>query len=106
MTLLPSMTLTPTAGTYMVWFSGTFVEAVAGGTDVIEFQIFVGGVAQAASLKRVSLSQVNEMTNITGTTVARVTVDGAQAIEVRAFRASGDGSPSVRERQLMIAVTS
>lgn len=105
LTLLPSMTITPASGTYTAWFSGTFEDVLGGGTDVIEAQIFVDGVAVAASMKRASLSVINEMTNISITTMARVVVDGTDAIEVRARRATGDGAPSVRERQLMIAVS-
>lgn len=69
------MTLTPPAGTYLVWFSGSFNNT----NDVTFVSIYSNGVQSQSSEER------NEGGSalIPFNSVAKVTVNGSQAIEGR-----------------------
>lgn len=97
--LMNSMTLTPVAGTYMVWFSSTFQSSSSNAN--IFFSIYVGGVQKADSERSVQprvdasggLGGNNNLTiNLNGSTNGKVTVNGAQAIEIRWRRSAGTAS--------------
>lgn len=79
--LATGMTLTPPAGTYQVWFSGTVDHSM---TDESIFpSIYAGGVQAAASERpwRRGAGQGDVQSSFA--CMARVTVNGAQAIEGR-----------------------
>lgn len=109
MTLLPGMTLTPAAGTYLVWFTcRAAIGAGTGENNSMDTQIFVGGTAVAASLRRISLQSAADISGAISqassmASMARVTVDGTQAIEARGRNNTGIGT--VTERQLAIQET-
>jgi hypothetical protein len=68
-------------------------------------QIFVGGAPVAASLRREIFPDTTGATgSVENATMARVTVDGATAIEWRASYVSS--VYTINERQIMVALTS
>lgn len=101
--LTNSMTLTPSAGTYMVWFSGSVTN---GTNDVnIDMSIFAGGVQDAASERtcrtlQLSSFAIDGQTIIPFCCVAEVTVNGSQDIEGR-WKTSA-GTSQMFERTLLI----
>jgi hypothetical protein len=96
------MSITPASGTYLVWFSGNFAGDAAN-TLTITYKIRAGGVDVAASVKQQFINAVTGEVH-ESTTIARVTVNGAQAVDVQAM--TDIGTPTVESRQLMIAATS
>ena len=72
------MTLTPVAGTYAVWFTGSVAHSVFGSS--IFTSIYSGGVQFAASQRVATLGDNDENSFAC---VAEVVVNGAQAIEGR-----------------------
>lgn len=94
--LLTGMSITPAAGTYMVWLS---VLCTCTLTDTESIDIRAGAVVVAASIKS---EECNAGGN-TLSTMARVTVNGAQAIE--GFITRAGNAASAGARQLMIAGT-
>lgn len=79
--LLTGMTITPVAGTYMVWFSTWLTHS--NGNDTITMSIYSGGVQKADSI-RVAIPFVGALSAITQdmplATHGLVTVNGSQAI--------------------------
>ena len=77
--LVNSMTLTPAAGTYMVWFTGSTDHSANNGSG--QMSIYAGGV-QVASSERVFARGAGQG-DVTGSfaCVAIVTVDGIETIE-------------------------
>lgn len=99
--VLPSMTITPAAGTYLVWFRGTFTNIGVGGGQ-LDVRIRSGATPVAASVSSITLPAL--VTIFVGVvTIARVTVNGAEAIDVQAQQTV---STDVHERQLMIELAS
>ena len=97
--LVPNMTLTPPAGTYLVWFSA----AVGNGTasNSVTLSIYFAGTRVAAS-ERVYARGANRIQ--TGLTcIAKVKVNGAQAIEGQ-WKVSG-GVGSLAGRTLVAVAT-
>jgi hypothetical protein len=83
--LATGMTLTPGAGTYMVWFSTSLDNTGANESTFVS--IYSGGVQVAASER---VREHNRQDDRSGATaMARVTVDGTQDIEVR-WRVTAD----------------
>lgn len=78
--LATSMTDTPPAGTYLVFFTGSVFEVITGVGDFLEMAIYAGGVQNADSLVRCA-DGANFDTAFCA--VALVTVDGTQAVEGR-----------------------
>ena len=100
--LVNSMTLTPAAGTYLVTFSGSVRQSAS--NDSIFTSIYSGGTQVAASERE--FKRGSNQGNITASFCcqAKVTVNGAQAIEGR-WRETG-GTATMYERTLsIIAVT-
>lgn len=89
------MTLTPPAGTYLVWFSGS----TEGGGDSDTFvSIWANGVQVPSSEEKI-ISTVNNGTPFNS--VAKVTVDGTQTIEGR-WRVNGATAVTMHQRNLTI----
>ena len=76
--LVNAMTLTPAAGTYMVWFTGS-VEHDTNNSFVFT-SIYSGGVQVAASERQFERGGAQGDVGASFACVARVTVNGAQAI--------------------------
>lgn len=102
-TLINNMTLTPLAGTYLVWFSSSHTNDSNG--DDTYYSIYAGG-AQIVPSERIARSFINGVVignQPNGTTMATqclVTVDGTQAIEVKA-RVTG-GTTTIYQRTMNI----
>lgn len=101
--VLANMTVTPAAGTYLVWFRGTFKSFPTPVSQMLtEARIRHGGTAVAASLSQLNTSGAFDE-SFELVSIARVTVNGAEAIDVET-QFSGTGSVSAIERQLMIEI--
>lgn len=100
--LMSGMTVTPAAGTYLVFF-GTTYRATTGGAQV-DTVIYAGG-AQVAASRRVSMPFDGGFDSSPGfesvSTVALVTVNGAQAIEARWMTSAGTITAYARSLQYM-----
>jgi len=88
--LAAGMTITPAAGTYLVTFSATAGQT--GNNDQVYIQVFAGGAAQGVEM------EVRQGTTFFGgagrygiVAQAKVTVNGAQAIEGRFRQVGGTG---------------
>lgn len=96
--LLTSMTMTPAAGTYITWFSCDINSGTAGAAISISF--YVGGVQNAASLRKIIPFSGGTLTSGSGrgsvAIQAVLTVNGSQAIEVRASTSSGTQTAAAR----------
>jgi hypothetical protein len=91
-----SMTLTPAAGTYEVWFSGSVSHNSNG--ESIFISIYSNGLQVAASERR--YNRGNQATGSGFTCMAKVTVSGAQAIDGR-WRTTA-ATATMYQRQLHI----
>jgi hypothetical protein len=85
-TLVAGMSITPVAGTYLVWFSGAIRNTAA--TATIHCSIYSGGAKSSASERDWS-AQGAQMDTTAFCCVAKVVVDGVQAIEGRWRTTSG-----------------
>lgn len=94
--LIASMTLTPAAGTYLVWFNGSLAHSSLVQSTFLS--IWAAGAQVAASERQFDTLVLNESWSFTS--MAIVTVDGAQAIEGRGRTTSG--TATVHERGLFI----
>lgn len=101
-TLIAGMTLTPVAGTYLVWFSCDLNSVNAGA--VVSVSIYVGGIQKADSLRKVmpfaggTLTSGSQRVGIA--TNGLVTVNGSQAIEMRWSTSSN--APTAADRTMNI----
>ncbi len=77
--LVNSMTLTPAAGTYMVWFSGSVDHSANNGSG--EMSIYAGGAQVASSERDFARGAGQGDVTTPFTCVALVTVDGIETIE-------------------------
>jgi len=94
------MTLTPPAGTYLVWFSGTYeLNKDNPGDNSVHSRIWFAGTPVATSS---SFHEGSETTNKDSfCSIAKVTVDGSQAIEGRwAIDDRLNGSATMYSRNL------
>jgi len=89
-TLIPAMTVTPAAGTYYVIVS--IPVTLTNKLDTGYVTIYAGGAEAQASRKSVNVPGNNDSTSVT--TIAIVTVNGAQAIEARWSIDDGGGGGS------------
>ena len=96
-TQMSGMTLTPPAGTYMVWFTGDITDNSNG--SVATPNIYVGGLTVTSSERPFTRGS----TGVTASfdCVARVTVNGSQAIQGM-WRASGGSTATNTRRSLAI----
>lgn len=101
-TLIAGMTLTPVAGTYIVWFSCDITSASAGAA--ISVSIYAGGVQSTASLRKIIPFSGGTLTtgNARGSmsTHITVTVNGSQAIETR--WSTSNAGPTTADRSMTI----
>lgn len=101
--LLTGMTITPVAGTYLVWYSSDLLCATAGAAT--SFSLYVGGVQKADSLRKVAPFDGGTLSATTarcGVAInSLVTVNGSQAIEVRWSASSGTNSTSTRTMNIL-----
>jgi hypothetical protein len=98
--LLPGMTLTPGAGDYLVWFSGSAEES-SGGSDVFA-SLYVNGVQVAHTERMIDGESSIAATSFPIMFQARVTGVGASdAIEVR-WRIEGGGTATMHQRTLTV----
>jgi hypothetical protein len=95
--LVDSMTLTPAAGNYLVWFNGSCAHTSNG--DQIFLSIYAGGLKEAASERHIGFFRAAS-TELGFACAAKVTVNGAQAIEGR-WRTTA-ATASMYERTLTI----
>lgn len=96
--LVDSMTITPVAGRYLVWFNGSIHHGSNNGT--IFTSIFAGGVQNTPSEREFMRGAGQGDIHASFTSIAEVTVNGSQAIEGRWLRAGG--TLTMHERVLMI----
>jgi hypothetical protein len=94
--LMNSMTLTPAAGTYMVWFSGDVQHSVGAITTC---DIWSGGSLITTSQRSVNSGNANN--RIGFNCMAVVTVNGSQAIEGKWRTASGTATNYYRGMQIL-----
>lgn len=97
--LMSGMTLTPPAGTYLVWFSGDWANTNNGNTGTMS--IYAGGTQVLASEVPSYRTSAGAVANFS--THALVTVNGAQAIEGR-WRTTGNTSTNTRRQLSYIKV--
>lgn len=90
------MTLTPTAGTYFVWFAGSINNNT--NNTGMNVSIYSGGTQVAASEEAYLSARTSQ--DIPFCCIAQVTVDGTQAIEGRWRVDSNTGT--MHQRTLMI----
>ena len=99
--LATSMTLTPAAGTYLVFFRGAAWNTSTGAGLGVFLSIYAGGSQDAGS--QLFLSDGTNF-NTPFTCVAVVTVNGAQAIEGRWRIAAGSGTASMLSTRALTIV--
>lgn len=98
--LATAMTLTPAAGTYLVWFSSVVLPGSTG--SQVPGSIYVGGVQVAASERPVARGGSQTFGAQYGFACsARVVVNGSQAIEGR-WRITGGGTATMYHRTLKL----
>lgn len=89
--LAASMTITPAAGTYLVTFSATAGQT--GANDRVYIQVFAGGAAQGVEMEvRQGITFFGGAGRYGIVAQAKVTVNGAQAIEGRFRQVGGIGT--------------
>lgn len=100
--LLNAMTITPTSGTYLVWFTTTIDHSNQ--SIPITFSIYAGGTQKADSVRAVitrpNAIGANSLT-ATVSTQGQVVVNGSQAVEIRWNRGSA-GTGTAHQRTLNI----
>jgi hypothetical protein len=96
---LSSITTTPAAGSYKVDFTAS--AQISASTSVGEWAVFVNGVEQTVTRRRMaSVSTTTIQNSIAISTL--VTVSGSQVVEVRFRRVSGTGTITTTERQMIL----
>lgn len=100
--LMASMTITPVAGTYLVWFSTTVDHSAQSVAVVVS--IYVGGTLKTDSVRSpvprfngIGANSLSPCVNTNG----KVTVNGSQAIEIRWKVASGTGTAHQRTLDIL-----
>lgn len=95
--LATGMTLTPGAGTYIVWWTGSVTNSNNNGSDFMS--VYANGV-QAASSER-TYNRANTSTTNSFACMARVTVAAGQTIEGRWRVSTGTGTMLQRSLVLL-----
>jgi hypothetical protein len=99
--LVEDLTITPPAGTYMVYAS---INCIFLKNTGLTMAIYAGGTIYAPSVMNTNRGASNNDTQKTCTTQGEVTVNGSQAIEIQAFYA-GTNTVSYNERSMIIMRT-
>lgn len=101
--VLTTMTVTPIAGTYMVWFNGDFSIANAG--SVISISLYVDAAQQAATLRKLSYFDGGTLSATSargvGATQMVVTLNGTQVLTLKWSISSGTGTAAARSLMLL-----
>lgn len=100
--VMSGMTITPAAGTYLAMFSasGNLVDYDDDGW----YSIYVGGTQEAHSERHMGNGFSTDMggnVDFSLHTIAKVTVNGSQAIDVR-YRQAGGGTFAINQRSLTL----
>lgn len=104
--VMAGITLTPLAGTYQVRFTTSFTHSANNAN--IFFSIYAGGAQDAASEMEVRPTIQGGVTPtlalvLSGSTLAEVTVNGSQAIEVR-WRTSASTATSTNRYMIITRI--
>lgn len=97
MVLATGMTITPVSGTYLVWWGGPVTTDTNGNS--VALAIFSGGTIEADSEQNSSWDKADFINPVM--CIAKVTVNGSEAIEGRWFTVGG-GTAKLFQRALMI----
>lgn len=101
--LMTGMTITPVAGTYLVWFSCDLNSANGGA--VVSVSVYVGGTQKADSLRKIepfsggTLTSGSQRVGVAINGV--VTVNGSQAIEIRWSTSSNAPTAAARTMNIL-----
>lgn len=93
-----NMTITPPAGTYLVFYSSTVADSTNNATVSVE--LYAGDTVVANSVRTVAISPANSF-HAVGITGYPVTVNGSQAVEIRWRVSAGTGSMAARNLTLL-----
>jgi hypothetical protein len=94
-----SLSSTPAAGSYKLEFTAS--AQISGATSVGEWAVFVGGVQQTITNRR--MSSVSTTTIQGSVAIATIiTVNGSQTVDVQFRRVSGTGTVTTTERELLL----
>lgn len=102
-TLMTGMTITPVAGTYLVWFSCDIISSTAGAA--ISVSIYIDTTQKTDSLRKIIPFFGGGLT--TGSargylaTQGMVTVNGSQAIQIEWSATSGTNTASARTMNIL-----
>lgn len=94
--VITGFTITPTAGTYGVWFSASALQTTS--PIVLNWTIYKAGVAVADSARSQQTSRSNQV--LQQSTQSIINVDGSQALDVRVSTAAG--SLTINARSLLL----
>jgi len=96
--LMTGMTITPASGNYLVMANGIVQNDDNSGISY--FQIFAGGVAITNSLRKIEVNTQTKNIYSSWSTMAKVTVNGSEAIEIR--WTGQPGTSTAKERTMEI----
>jgi len=95
--VIPNLTATPVAGTYIVTASGTLENDSR--SKAAQVAIFSGGTQITHSNRK--FIRGNQQQSAPFTSIAKVTVNGSEAIEVR-WKVDNNSSGTITERSLLV----
>jgi hypothetical protein len=95
--LVPGMSATPSQGTYIVTFSGTMENDSK--SKAVQVAIFADGTEVAHSKRKFQRGNVSQVAPFT--CIAKITVNGSQAIEGR-WKVDANSSGTITERSLLL----
>lgn len=101
-TLMTGMTLTPAAGTYLVFFSCDVNANAAGNATSVSF--YVGGTQKASSLRKIVPGDGGALSGAARACIAinsEIAVNGTQAIEVRWSSSAGTNTAAARSLNIL-----
>lgn len=105
-TLMTSMTITPGAGDFLVFFSGT-VDFNGNITEIIDVSIYVNGVQQAASIRHAASDGAtsDDMHIPVAISGYRITAAAAQAVEIRWSSNNGNTIQAFERNLTLLQIT-
>jgi len=100
-TLINSMTLTPAADDYLLFFNAEVIDAATAGSEITTFSVYVGGTKIDHSER-----ERKEDTSVDGVEYpislsCKVSPNGSQAVEIR-YRGASASPPICRNRELVL----
>lgn len=96
------MTLTPPAGTYLVWFSGVFSTENSNAEETLYASIYYNGTKVDSSESSCLTGKSNG--NMPFISIAKVTVNGSQAIEGKWRTTDGAGDTATMHQRNITAL--